>query len=532
MLELLDLLRVGVQVLGHLAQLLAGQLARVLDHFRILLLLGPLGVGTVDLGQLAQLFDGVLVLVHLAQRVDDPLLPVGRCLVVGIELDQKALALDRPLITRLVVEGIGQPRDHLARIGRAADRRQELERILGTLALVLGEHHHQVVERFALELLEPLAAFLGELVGAQLARAEIEHLLEAARGPVRIAELPVAPRGLEQREIVERRIGILEHLVVALERRLVVAVLVEARLGDRHPRVGAEAALRVILQDRAELRERLGAASLGAQREAVQVAHRIDLAELRILADQLAVQRLRRRQIELRLRRRAALVFATHPVLRAGAQFIRRSRALLDGGVEAPHLRQKVRLGFFPAQLGELEQHLGRLGRRLVLAQVGLDEHDRRLALFGDQRFLGAQQRLDLARHREIAHARAGVELGLLVVAAREHARREREHERERQPDRQRSICSSRTHPTRSLFPAASTLRRRGSGLRCAACRTFPAGSGRRRGPRSGARACASGRPPRRSCRAARGAADRPGGRADRRALGGSARPTRVPTDC
>jgi len=52
---LLDPLRVGVQILGHLAQHLRGQLMRVLDDFGILLVLRPVGGGTVTLGQLAQL---------------------------------------------------------------------------------------------------------------------------------------------------------------------------------------------------------------------------------------------------------------------------------------------------------------------------------------------------------------------------------------------------------------------------------------------------------------------------------------------
>ena len=96
--------------------------------------------------------------------------------------------------------------------------------------------------------------------------------------------------------------------------------------------------------------------------------------------------------------------------------------ALLERRVVSRHLREEARLGLLPAQLGQLEQDLGGLGPRLVLVQIGLDESDGRAPLLGDQRLLGAQERFHLLRHRQIAHRIAGVELGLLVVAASQGA--------------------------------------------------------------------------------------------------------------
>ena len=112
--------------------------------------------------------DGLLVLVHLAQRLDDALLRGRGASVVRVELDEEALGLDGALVARLGEERVGQLGDDLARVHGAADRRQEVEGVLGPLALVLGEHLHQVLERLALELLEALAAPLGELMRARL----------------------------------------------------------------------------------------------------------------------------------------------------------------------------------------------------------------------------------------------------------------------------------------------------------------------------------------------------------------------------
>src|SRR5678816_3405204 len=70
LLDLFDVLRLGVQLLGHLAQQRRRQRVGVLDDALVLLRLGPLAVGAVGLGQLAQLLDRLLALVHLLERLD------------------------------------------------------------------------------------------------------------------------------------------------------------------------------------------------------------------------------------------------------------------------------------------------------------------------------------------------------------------------------------------------------------------------------------------------------------------------------
>jgi len=64
-------------------------------------------------------------------------------------------------------------------------------------------------------------------------------------------------------------------------------------LADRHPRVGDVTRARVFVEDGLEVLDRVADLPLVAQRERVQVDDRVDLAELRVVADEAQIDRLR-----------------------------------------------------------------------------------------------------------------------------------------------------------------------------------------------------------------------------------------------
>ena len=87
------------------------------------------------------------------------------------------------------------------------------------------------------------------VLAARALVGRLEDADEPARRLVVVADAPVAPRALEEREAVERRVDLVlvrEHLLVLGERARVVELAVEDRLGLGHVRVGHEAALRVV----------------------------------------------------------------------------------------------------------------------------------------------------------------------------------------------------------------------------------------------------------------------------------------------
>ena len=283
----------------------------------------------------------------------------------------------------------------------------------------------------------------------------------------------------------------LEDLLVGLERGLVVLLLVEPVLGDRHPGVGDVAGARVLIEDDLEVLDRLAELPLVAQREGIEVDDRVDLAELRVLVDELQVGRLRARQIDGR--RAVRNLRALRAVVVAG-----RHRRLI-----APHLLEIDLFRLFPVELGQLVEGLGLLlgaeaGRAArVLAQVGLDEADRLPPRLGDLRFLLFQRLLQDGRQRLLGLARLVV-LALVALAAlvpppfaaaalrrrRERRQRERADASTRAIGAADAICSSRIHPTSTRLRTASTPRHRPSTPQAGGWRTAQPGSDRRAGAR------------------------------------------------
>ena len=188
--------------------------------------------------------------------------------------------------------------------------------------------------------------------------------------------------------------------------------------------------------------------ALGAQREAVEIEHGVDLAELRILVEQARVEPLRRGR-----GRAAAAAACWQPALCFCCA------ALLDGGVVGGHLRQELRLRLLPLELGELEDDLGaspasaraRAGR----SRAARCPARRLTATIASFCWMSASTSCDTARLRASI---AGLEARLLVLAAGPApATPTQQHERRDE----RAICSSRTHPPNARAPAANTPRRR-----------------------------------------------------------------------
>ncbi len=293
---LLVLLRLAVHRLGQVADQRLGDRAGVGDGVGAVLVGGGPGAARpVVAGQLAHLGDGALGVAHQLIAFDDLAGVVGRVAGVRVQLDQQPVGFDGALVAGLVEDGVGQLLQHLARVLLAADLGQELERVAGGLGVVLGEELDQVLQRLALKLLGALLLGVG---AAGLLLGQVQHVLEPQRALGRVAQLPVAPGGLEQRQVVERRLRVLQDLFVGFQRRRVALLLVEPILGDRHPRVGDVSRAREPIEDDLEVLDRLAQLALVAQRERVEVDDGVDLAELRVLGDQLPVRRLGLRQLD------------------------------------------------------------------------------------------------------------------------------------------------------------------------------------------------------------------------------------------
>ena len=189
---------------------------------------------------------------------------------------------------RLVVVLLGERADDLAAEALAADLREEVVEVLGGVLLVFGEDLDDVPERLALELVELLSLRgVGGLAGGPLV-GRFEHADEALRRLVVVAEAPVAPRALEERQAIERRVDLVlvrEHLLVLGERARVVELAVEDGLGLGHVRVGYEAALRVVAQDALEAIARLLFLALLVREKAVDVEGEVVLLEPGIVAE-------------------------------------------------------------------------------------------------------------------------------------------------------------------------------------------------------------------------------------------------------
>ena len=281
----------------------------------------------------------------------------------------------------------------------------------------------------------------------------------------------------------------LQHLLVSLQRALVVLLLVEPVLGDRHPGVGDVAGARVLIEDGLEVLDRLADLPLVAQRERVQVDDRVDLAELRIVVDEAQVDGLRLRQVDGR--RLARDVRAVRAI-----RVARRDRVLV-----LPHLLDVDGLRLFPVELGQLVQRLGLLLGMRAVAQVALEQANRLAARGGDLRLLLVQRLQQNGRQLDLGVAAlvsvvGFVRLSTLVrggglLLRRVGARRE-ERQREQQRQRDLSICSSHTRRTSTHLRTASIPRRRPSTPRAARSRTDRPGSGPDGGSRSRSRASSS----------------------------------------
>ncbi len=161
----------------------------------------------------------------------------------GLELEEELVGLDAALVVRLVVELLGQGAHDLAAETLAADLREEVVEVLRRVLLVLGEDLDDVLQGLALQLVELLALSGADALGRVDGVGGLEDADEALRGLVVVAEAPVAPRALEEREAVERGVDlrlVRQDLLVLREGACVVEPAVEDGLGLRHVGVGHE----------------------------------------------------------------------------------------------------------------------------------------------------------------------------------------------------------------------------------------------------------------------------------------------------
>src|SRR5690606_37225030 len=97
------LLREAVVLGDHLAHAALGDGARTLDRALVLLVLAPPeATRTIELDEAAHLLADRVVLAELRVRVHDGRLEVGHRDVVGIDVDEEAVALDLELVLALV----------------------------------------------------------------------------------------------------------------------------------------------------------------------------------------------------------------------------------------------------------------------------------------------------------------------------------------------------------------------------------------------------------------------------------------------
>ncbi len=237
----------------------------------------------------------------------------------GLELDEELVGLDAALVVRLVVVLLGEGADDLAAEALAADLRQEVVEVLRGVLLVFGEDLDDVAKGLALQLVELLALRGVGALGATPRVRGLEDADEPPRGFVVVADAPVAPGALEEREAVEGRVDLVlvrEDLLVLDEGACVVELAVEDRLGLRHVRVGHEAALRIVAEDALEAVARLLFLALLVGEEAVDVESEVVLVEPGVVAQDAREEIPRSPVVELR-RRTAGVDRPLLPVLKA-----------------------------------------------------------------------------------------------------------------------------------------------------------------------------------------------------------------------
>ncbi len=205
----------------------------------------------------------------------------------GLELEEELVGFDAALVVRLVVVLLGERADDLAAEALAADLRQEGVEVLRGVLLVFGEHLDDVAKGLALQLVELLALRRVRSLAPAAGIRGLEDADEPAGGLVVVADAPVAPGALEERQTVERGVDLVlvrQDLLVLGQGACVVELAVEHRLGLRHVGVGNEAALRIVAKDALEAIARLFFLALLVCEEAVYVEGEVVLFEPGIVA--------------------------------------------------------------------------------------------------------------------------------------------------------------------------------------------------------------------------------------------------------
>lgn len=164
---------------------------------------------------------------------------------------------------------------------------QKIVEILRRILLVLREDLDDIFQRFPLELVElsPLCCIHICRTHARVGRGKDAD--EATRCLVVVAETPVAPGTLEQRQIIKRWIDlhlVRKNLLVLGEGARVVEPSIEDRLRLRHVRIGDEARLRKVSQDRFEVLARLVFPALLESEKAVDIEGDIVFVEPLVVA--------------------------------------------------------------------------------------------------------------------------------------------------------------------------------------------------------------------------------------------------------
>ena len=248
----------------------------------------PRASGFVRPGQLRQRSDRSVGVVLGGIRRGDLTLILGCLRRVGFALEQHAVRLHRALVARLIEERAAQPAQHFVGVFLAADFAQESVQVGRGVALVLGKNLDQILERLVLQLEQTAPPLTGD---ALQTAGQVEHLPKSQRRVLAAPQLPQAPCALEERQVGQLALGMLAHLFVFLQRRLVVERAGEMPLGKRHVRIGHEATLRKLIDDAAIGEQRFARAAGFDQRVRLHVQHQIVAIEVAVLGQDSLVQR-------------------------------------------------------------------------------------------------------------------------------------------------------------------------------------------------------------------------------------------------
>jgi len=385
-----------VDVDGGDAHELLGRRQRAVERFGVLLRLRPRRVRAVALEENLDLLLGALGIERAVPVLDDVALIFGSLDRRRVHLDEEPVRLVAALPLGLRAVALGDLDHDVARVALAADRREEVEHFLRRDRAIFGEHDDEVFERFVAQVRGAAALRLG--AGALGLDGLVEHALEVDRGFLCLAELPLAPSRLEQREVRRLR-GVGDVSVRSLG--FLPLAGGEVVLADHHPRVAVERRIREPRDHFLEAIERFFLAIVFLGREPDQVRDQIHAVEARELLVELLVERFGLFEIDPRLLRLLAVTLLL--------------RALFDRAREVVHLDEVRAARFFPQQLGELE-HALRAGLALRVAREEAAQKADRLDALVVALLLGrGEEVLELLReHRRFGRRRAlaDVELG------------------------------------------------------------------------------------------------------------------------